>query len=90
MDDTRFVDLGPRLDLLLAGPRQVRQEIVLREEELPRRGGAVMGPDPNGAVPATESLASEGFRTVPPREHSGIVGAAGNVEVDSEIPVDAT
>ena len=49
-----------------------------------------MGPDPNGAVPATEPLASEGLRTVPPREHAGIVGAAGNVEVVSQIPVDAT
>ena len=55
----------------VAPSRQLRQEIVLREEELLRRGGAVMGPDPDGAVPATEPLASEGLRTVPPREHGG-------------------
>ncbi len=55
----------------VAPSRQLRQEILLREDELLRRGGAVMGPDPAGAVPSTEPLASEGLRTVPPREHGG-------------------
>ena len=55
----------------VAPSRLLRQEILLREEELRRRGGAVLGPDPNGAVPATEPLASEGLRTIPPREHGG-------------------
>ncbi len=55
----------------VAPSRQLRQEILLREEELRRRGGAVLGPDPHGAVPATEPLASEGLRTIPPREHGG-------------------
>jgi len=55
----------------VAPSRLLRQEILLREEELRRRGGAVLGPDPNGAVPATEPVASEGLRTIPPREHGG-------------------
>ena len=55
----------------VAPSRQLRQEILLREEELRRRGGAVLGPEPTDAVPATEPLASEGLRTVPPREHGG-------------------
>jgi formamidase len=51
--------------------RRLRQEILLREEELRLRGGAVLGPEPAGAVPANEPIASEGLRTVPPREHGG-------------------
>jgi formamidase len=55
----------------VAPSRQLRQEILLREDELRRRGGAVLGPDPIGAVPAWEPVASEGLRTVPPRENGG-------------------
>ncbi len=55
----------------VAPSRQLRQKILLREDELARRGGAVLGPDPQGAVPAGEPLASEGLRTVPPRENGG-------------------
>ena len=55
----------------VAPSRRLRQEILLREDELRRRGGAVLGPDPRGAVPAIEPLASEGLRTIPPREHGG-------------------
>ena len=35
------------------------------------RGGMVLGPEPRDAVPSYEPLASEGLRTVPPREHGG-------------------
>ncbi len=35
------------------------------------RGGMVLGPEPVDAVPSYEPLASEGLRTVPPREHGG-------------------
>ena len=55
----------------VAPSREMRREIELREAELLSRGGAVLGPDPHGAVPATEPLASEGLRTIPPREHGG-------------------
>ena len=55
----------------IAPSRQLRQEIQLREEELRLRGGMVLGPEPTGAVPAQEPLASEGLRTIPPRENGG-------------------
>ena len=55
----------------VAPSRKLRQEILLREEELRLRGGMVLGPDPSGAVPASEPLASEDLRTVPPRENGG-------------------
>ena len=57
----------------VAPSRALRQEILLREDELLRRGGAVVGPTPQGAVPAQEPFASEGLRTIPPREHGGNV-----------------
>ena len=57
----------------VAPSRALRQEILLREDELLRRGGAVVGPTPAGAVPAEEPFASEGLRTIPPREHGGNV-----------------
>ena len=55
----------------VAPSRVLRQEILLREEELRHRGGFVLGPNPQDAVPSWEPLASEGLRTVPPREHGG-------------------
>ncbi len=55
----------------VAPSREMRREIELREDELLRRGGAVVGPNPAGAVPAAEPIASEGLRTIPPREHGG-------------------
>ena len=57
----------------VAPSRALRQEILLREDELLRRGGMVVGPTPAGAVPADEPFASEGLRTIPPREHGGNV-----------------
>ena len=57
----------------VAPSRALRQEILLREDELLRRGGMVVGPTPGGAVPAQEPFASEGLRTIPPREHGGNV-----------------
>jgi formamidase len=45
--------------------------MAAREDELLRRGGAVMAPLAQGAVPATEPIASEALRTIPPRETGG-------------------
>jgi formamidase len=42
-----------------------------REQALSSRGGLVMTPDPAGAVPGTGPAASEGLRTIPPRENGG-------------------
>ncbi len=53
--------------------RKLSQEVMLREEELRHRGGFVLGPEPADACPGYEPLASEGLRTVPPRENGGNV-----------------
>lgn len=42
-----------------------------RERALKDQGADVALPDPRGAVPATEPIASEGLRTKPPRENGG-------------------
>ena len=55
----------------VAPSRDLLQEITLREDELLQRGGAVLGPEPSGAVPAQEPIASEALRTIPPRENGG-------------------
>jgi len=42
-----------------------------REGELKARGGLVFPPDPAGAVPGRGPAATEGLRTLPPRENGG-------------------
>ncbi len=42
-----------------------------RERELTERGGVALLPDPAGAVPSHGRPASEGLRTLPPRENGG-------------------
>ncbi len=42
-----------------------------REAELLGRGGAVLPPDANAAVPATPSIAANAFRTIAPHETGG-------------------
>ena len=46
-----------------------------REAELMARGGIVFPPDSEDAVPSAEPIASEGLRTIPPRENCGNVDA---------------
>src|SRR5512145_278674 len=46
---------------------------TLREEELRSRGGRVLPPDPAAAVPSQGKIATEGLRTIPPRENCGNV-----------------
>ena len=55
----------------VAPSRSLRQEMLLREDELRRRGGVVLPPEPKSAVPSSEPIASEGLRTIPPRENGG-------------------
>ena len=55
----------------VAPSEEMRREIVAREADLSRRGGVALPPEPAGAVPATEPIASEALRTVPPRENGG-------------------
>jgi formamidase len=44
-----------------------------REQKLRQSGGVALPPERNGAVPATDAIASEGLRTIPPRENAGNV-----------------
>ena len=46
-----------------------------REAELVQRGGIAFLPDPEDAVPSMEPIASQGLRTIPPRENCGNVDA---------------
>jgi formamidase len=47
------------------------QRIIARERAAAERGGLALPPDPRSALPATEPIASEGLRTIPPREIGG-------------------
>ena len=51
------------------------QEWGRREAELASRGGIMFPPDPEDAVPSADPIASEGLRTIPPRENCGNVAA---------------
>jgi formamidase len=64
----------------VAPSRTLRQAAVEREAELAARGGFALPPDPDGAVPAQEPIASEGLRTIPPREN------AGNIDIRQTTP----
>ena len=55
----------------VAPSRASLARMAAREDELLRRGGAVMPPLASGAVPGTEPIASEALRTIPPRETGG-------------------
>jgi formamidase len=66
------IPAGPFMGVMGVAPsRELRQRLVAREDELLRRGGAVLPPNAQGAVPATEPIASAGLRTIPPRETGG-------------------
>jgi formamidase len=55
----------------VAPSRELREEIRRREARLLDRGGMVLPPEKDGAVPADEAIASEALRTIPPRENGG-------------------
>ena len=55
----------------VAPSEELRREMQEREEALRQRGGFVLPPDAVGAVPAREPIASQGLRTIPPRENGG-------------------
>jgi len=52
---------------------ELLRRTLAREQAALEAGGAVLGPDPVGAVPATEAIAAEALRTIPPREQGGNV-----------------
>lgn len=55
----------------VAPSRDLLEAVTRRERALKEQGEDVVLPDPRGAVPATEPVASEGLRTKPPRENGG-------------------
>jgi formamidase len=64
----------------LAPSADLRRAASEREADLAERGGFALPPDRDGAVPAAEPIASEGLRTVPPRE------TAGNIDIKQTTP----
>ena len=51
------------------------EEWTRREAELVQRGGIAYPPDAEDAIPSTGLVASQGLRTIPPRENCGNVDA---------------
>ena len=55
----------------VAPSKALLHAIDVRETALGEEGFPVALPDPRGAVPASEPVASQGLRTIPPRENGG-------------------
>lgn len=55
----------------VAPSRALLEAARAREDAIRSRGGLALPPDPRGAVPSREPIASEGLRTIPPRENGG-------------------
>jgi formamidase len=55
----------------VAPSKALRETIQRREANLLGRGGMVLPPEKDGAVPAAEPIATEALRTIPPRENGG-------------------
>ena len=55
----------------VAPSRELLEEATRRERETEERGEIALPPDPAGAVPSMGPVASEGLRTMPPRENGG-------------------
>src|SRR5262245_40231317 len=65
---------GPFMGVMGVAPSHQRlAQLTAREDDLLRRGGAVLPPEVAGAVPATKPIASTALRTIPPRETGGNV-----------------
>jgi formamidase len=62
----------PFLGVVGVAPSRERvRQFTAREQALLDAGALVMPPDPRGAVPSAGIAATEGLRTVPPRENGG-------------------
>jgi len=55
----------------IAPSKELRETTQRREADLLGRGGIVLGPEAQGAVPSAGPIASEALRTIPPRENGG-------------------
>jgi formamidase len=66
------IPAGPFMGTMGVAPsRSLLESVAARERALEAAGADVAMPDPEGAVPAIEPIASEGLRTKPPRENGG-------------------
>ena len=57
----------------LSPGHELLRRTVAREQAALEAGGAVLPPDPVGAVPGTPAIAERALRTIPPREQGGNV-----------------
>src|ERR1700730_7965390 len=57
----------------LSPGHELLRRTVAREQAALEAGGAVLPPDPVGAVPGTPAIAEQALRTIPPREQGGNV-----------------
>jgi formamidase len=64
----------------VAPNEELRKAATERESALAERGGFALLPDPADSVPSNDPIASEGLRTVPPRE------TAGNIDIKQLTP----
>ena len=55
----------------VAPSHELLARVHAREQELGDAGGLVLPPDSDGATPGTDPIASDGLRTIPPRENGG-------------------
>lgn len=55
----------------LAPSHELMRHISAREQDLPRRDGFALLPEPAGAVTTEPIIARQGLRTIPPRENGG-------------------
>ena len=63
---------GPFMGISAVAPSRAQvQQWTRREEDLAKRKGLAFGPDPVSAVPSSGATATEGLRTIPPRENGG-------------------
>ncbi|MCW2751054.1 MAG: acetamidase/formamidase family protein [Aeromicrobium sp.] len=70
------IPADPFLGIVGVAPSNERlQAYTSREEDLARRGGAVLPPTEESAIPREPEIARTGLRTVPPRENGGNLDA---------------
>jgi formamidase len=71
LPDVRIPD-GSFVGVIGVAPsKELRETVAHREAALAARGGMALPPEPLGAVPAADPIASEALRTIPPRENGG-------------------
>jgi formamidase len=75
----------------VAPSREMMEKATARERGVVDAGGDALLPTPHSAAPATEPIASEGLRTIPPRENGGNMdclqlGPGGRLYLPVQVP----